>query len=199
MIKFTKRTDWAAFYFPLFFLAFPVISSGRNFDKELSRIESSSGRYQFIKDQSNRQFLVIDSQTGQVWQSNKEQGRFVYRKIPVEGIKSEPDHFSVYVVGSFAEAGEYRVKQGNTVLQLFSRFGRYFQRIDWKNSKLIRNNQNSTTLKLRDLLIKGDLSANLTLASDDTFFIKLLDKQKENLFKNKIRIIGEVKNQGVIN
>jgi polysaccharide export outer membrane protein len=118
--------------------------------------------------------------------------------VDIKGMKS----FNVYVYGNIAKAGSITIKDNTNLLQFFSLLGPLPDHIDLKQSFLVRNNK-KLKVDFYKLLKQGDLSQNQYLKPNDTIFFKEKPKKpplpEVSPFETRIRVIGEVRNQGVFN
>jgi len=111
------------------------------------------------------------------------------------------ENFTVFVYGNVPRSGQINIRGNTNLLQFFSILGTIPNRIDLHRSFLVRNNR-KLDIDFYKLLKEGDLSQNVYLKPGDTIFFKdkapspKPPKAPVNRFANKIRVIGEVKNQG---
>lgn len=100
----------------------------------------------------------------------------------------------VVVYGEVARPGVYAIRKGEqpTIAKILAMAGGYKESADLFGAYLIREEE-KVPVDLVKLLKNADVSANIELAAGDILFIP-----QESETKNKILVIGEVKNQGVI-
>ncbi len=123
--------------------------------------------------------------------------------ITLTGMRS----FVVYIYGNVPKAGQMALRGNTNLLQFFSILGPLPGKVDLKTSFLVRGNK-TEEVSFYQLLKEGDLSQNIYLKPGDTLFFKEKPPKpkvvevkkpvkKKDLFKNKIRILGEVRKQGI--
>ena len=97
---------------------------------------------------------------------------------------------NISIAGEVKAPGTYKVNRPITLLHLFSLCKGFTDKADLKNSFLLRN-EKKMDVNFYTLVKKGDISQNVWLRPNDLIFIK-------DNFKNRINVIGEVKEPQVI-
>jgi len=109
------------------------------------------------------------------------------------------ENFTVYVYGPKSLAGQKNIRGNTNMLQFFATLDTLSDDVDLKESSLIRNNKKEA-VNFYKLLREGDLTQNVYLKPGDVIFIKELAAkpviQETNQFKNKVKVIGEVRSEG---
>jgi polysaccharide export outer membrane protein len=95
----------------------------------------------------------------------------------------------VYLVGEVKSPGSYDMKPGWTVVEAIAQAGGLTEKANLKKSVLIRRTANTVIpLDLDRLILKGDQSANFSLAEGDVIQVPE--------FRNRVLVLGRVKTPG---
>ena len=97
---------------------------------------------------------------------------------------------NISIAGEVKAPGTYKVNRPITLLHLFSLSRGFTDKADLKNSFLLRKGK-KLNVDFYKLVKKGDISQNVWVLPNDLIFIK-------DNFKNRINVIGEVKQPQVI-